>query len=52
MLHYKTIGLAHLLLLYYYKADLKLMKRERIINTGSHPFVTMASQVFNYEGGH
>jgi len=47
------IVLAHLLLLYYYKTDLKLMKREKIINNGrSHPYVTMVSQVFNYEGGH
>jgi hypothetical protein len=51
MLHFTKMGLAHLLLLYYYETDLKLMKRERIISNGSHPFLTMVSQVFNYKGG-
>jgi len=47
------IGLAHPLLLTIIKTDLKLMKRERIINNGkSHPFVTMVLLVFSYEGGH
>jgi hypothetical protein len=53
MLHFTKMGLAHLLLLYYYKTDLKLMKRERIINAGkNYPFVMIISPVFNYEGGH